>query len=469
MNTGTAGHKTPSAGGTRHFRILVRSALIVIVLVAGLVLRVQAVQQTVVDTPVRADARDYFVYAINMKAFGVYSRSDSGFKEDPVMPEPDNFRPPMYPIMLAKLIDLPLQGDYLKPVLQAQIVLGMATVGLTLIAGCLLFRFPVAIAAGALTAISPHLVSLETYLLTETLFAMLLLAGLTVLVASRRTTRSRLALLLAVLAGALLAASALTRSTSLYLIPFLLAVSFCWLPSWRRSLVACLLGFLLVYGPWIARNSIYLPESSNELTKSFLQHGMYPGMMYDDRPESFGVPYRFDPDAERSRVSVQSVIAEIGNRFREEPLRHLAWYVFGKPAMFWQWGIVAGQGGIFVYPVVHSPYLVEGLHSTSSAVMRVLHVPLVLVAALGALVMIARSLRGARSMTAREQDFLLIALVLAYATLIHVIGAPFPRYSIPFRPELYLMAVGTLALFWQHLSRMRLSRLDARDSRPVTQ
>lgn len=45
-----------------------------------------------------------------------------------------------------------------------------------------------------------------------------------------------------------------------------------------------------------------------------------------------------------------------------------------------------------------------------------------------------------------------ISLILLYYTLLHIIGAPFPRYSIPLRPLLYGMAIFSVHFMFQYLS-----------------
>jgi len=42
-----------------------------------------------------------------------------------------------------------------------------------------------------------------------------------------------------------------------------------------------------------------------------------------------------------------------------------------------------------------------------------------------------------------------LSLVMVHFTLLHVVGAPFPRYGIPLRPLAYVMSMVPLALFWQ--------------------
>jgi hypothetical protein len=56
-----------------------------------------------------------------------------------------------------------------------------------------------------------------------------------------------------------------------------------------------------------------------------------------------------------------------------------------------------------------------------------------------------------------------ISLLLLFFTLLHMVGAPFPRYSVPLRPLIYGMAVFAGDFFLCHLRhRLRLSRPEVR-------
>ena len=75
--------------------------------------------------------------------------------------------------------------------------------------------------------------------------------------------------------------------------------------------------------------------------------------------------------------------------------------------------------------------------------MWILHWPLMLLGLLGAATAWVKphwiatneaSINGAR----------FISAVVAYAIALHMVGTPFPRYGIPFRPLLYILAVSVL-------------------------
>ena len=175
---------------------------------------------------------------------------------------------------------------------------------------------------------------------------------------------------------------------------------------------------------------------------NFLHHGMYPDFMYEDVPESHGFPYRYDPRAEKIGRDLSSVLKEISDRFVQTPLRHMKWYLLDKPMTLWSWNIIQGSGDAFVYPVPSSPYFHNTFFRITHRLMYILHHPFVVLALFGCLMVWFPLAR-----LDLTQESLLIArfcsLLLIYYTLIHMIGAPFPRYSVPLRPFLYGMALFT--------------------------
>ena len=45
-----------------------------------------------------------------------------------------------------------------------------------------------------------------------------------------------------------------------------------------------------------------------------------------------------------------------------------------------------------------------------------------------------------------------VAIVFLIAIALHVLGAPYPRYGIPFRPLAYVLAVASAVALWQLLA-----------------
>lgn len=423
--------------------------VLLFILLLGLDLRMEGVWRTVVDAPIRADAMDYYAYAYNLRNHGVYSRTPDAVYGDPPQLTADAVRPPLYPLFLYPFAGEPPAFSTVTAILVTQAILGT----LSLMLAFYIFRSflseILAIAATALTAISPHLVSLTHYVLTETLFSVILV-GMFFFLAKAGTT-SRYAFCVA---GALLAAAALTRPSAQYFIVPLLAPLFLHFDrkSAARAAIMLVLGFMLVFMPWIGRNLYTLGTAAdNSLAIYTLHHGLYPNFTYNNNTSLYGYPYRADPHSKEISSSYATVFAEIKRRFETEPWLHLQWYAIGKPVSFWSWDIVQGMGDVFVYPVESTPYRYLPQFKATHFIMKLLHWPLVILGLIGCAI-VWLPLRGITR--TKHCDFMLrsCSLLLIYFTALHVAGAPFPRYSIPLRPFLYGMAMATISMLiaWAH-------------------
>ena len=188
------------------------AAFVLVVLAVGGYLRFVMAEETEVNSPIRADAAEYYFYSVNMKECGVYSRSPTdltnGCEKPPI---PDNLRPPGYPIFLAYFTEYPPTRDMLRNILVAQAILGIVTI----FSAFLLFRKMVsdyfALFGAVLITLSPHLVTAGIYILTETLFTLVL----TLFALSAIKIREGNALVWALVSGIALAATALIRPTTL--------------------------------------------------------------------------------------------------------------------------------------------------------------------------------------------------------------------------------------------------------------
>ena len=407
-------------------------------------LRFTAVAETVVDHPVRADARDYVTYAYNLKFRDTYSRAMVDERSPP--PAPDAVRSPGYPLFLAIFLDNPPTFGNLDAVLRFQAVLSLATVALVFFLARQVMTGPWALLPTALTAASPHMVNLNVYLLSEVLFSLLLVVSiLAIHIASSRSIPGR-----ALIAGGVSGITYLVRPTAL-LLPVVAILHFIHVGLSRRIRISTwfLIGFLLACGPWLAWKTLAVQQGgSDRLQINFLHHGMYPGFVYQGKTESFGFPYRHDPRAKEISQDTHSVLLEIQRRFREEPERHLQWYLVGKPLMLWSWNIVQGMGDSFIYPVKSTPYASNKAFQLSHQLMRWLHVPITMLAFTGILLIFLPGCRQVMDIR-KLRSLQLLATTLLLLTGFHMIGTPFPRYALPAYPLLYVMAVAT---FWLLIS-----------------
>ncbi|MDQ1330181.1 MAG: hypothetical protein QG578_444, partial [Thermodesulfobacteriota bacterium] len=348
---------------------------IILVFVLSFSLRMYAIIFTVIDGPIRADASDYYKYALNLKYHQTFSRQD--IKEGGL--EPDAVRSPGYPVFLIPFVKHPPTDAMLFRINMVQSLLDSICV--TLAYG--IFRYfipaPLAFAGSMLIAFSPHLISMNTYLLTETLFTFLMILFLWLTVKAFANNNKAISFI----TGLVLAFAVLTRPALQYFIIPLAALLF-YRNSLRpalRLVIPLVLGFLIIISPWVLRNlSITGNVSDPTLALSTIHHGIYPDFTYNDLPASRGIPYRFDPNSSKISESYETILSEITRRFKEEPYRHLKWYLIDKPITFFSWYIIAGMGDVFIYPAKQSPYFNNRVFIASHAFMKSIHWPLVILA-----------------------------------------------------------------------------------------
>jgi hypothetical protein len=175
---------------------------------------------------------------------------------------------------------------------------------------------------------------------------------------------------------------------------------------------------------------------------------MYPDFKYQQKPESYRRPYKFDPRSAEISTDLNSVLQEIKNRFREDPVKHLKWFLLKKPALFWSWDTVQGHGDVFIYDVSHTPFFEKKTFLWTHQFMRIIHGPLVVMSLLGSLLV---WIVPQPSRINENIIFILrfVGALLLYYTILHMIGVPFPRYSVPLRPFQYGMALFFLYTFYK--------------------
>lgn len=426
--------------------------ILALLLLGGLYLRLVSVRGTVIDAPFRADAKDYVSYALNMKHSGIYSRDDQILLGGDSTPRPDSVRTPGYPLFLYPMADSENLPVFYAQAQYAQALLSAATIGLVFLLGRFLVSDIGGLIAAALTSITPHLIVFNSYLLTEPLFTFLLVLAFAIFALGRSPARVvHWGIFSAVLAWAIL-----TRPSLEYFVAFL--AIYLWLISERgrrlKIVLAATLPSLLAivaWGAWAAVSTGGMDNSS--IAVGTIHHGIYPDFMYRGNPESYGFPYRFDPDSEEIAKSLGAVLRTLWERAAEEPVVYLRWYAL-KAFHIFDWSIIQGQGGAFIYPALTSPYYDQSIFIFSHQFMQVIHAPIIVLALLGVL---TAWLPG--GVTGIDEYRLavvrVIALLILYFLLVHVAGAPFPRYGVPLRPLLYIMALFFLATVFWHIQAWR--------------
>ena len=421
---------------------IVIAVTLLIIIVTGFVLRFRAVEETVVIVPIRADARQHYFYAVNLKDHGIYSLQVTNPESDIATIKPDQMRMPGYSLFILPFIEYPPTQMMLRSILRLQVVISM----LTLLFAVGLFRaflpWPLALLGAGLVALSPHLISINTYLLTESLFTFFLVVTGWIITRIARHERAWLGFMLGLAVGMGLLVRPTLSYFPLFLIPLLFSIK-----KERRVMIAVtfVIGFYSAYGPWLIRNlSLEEATGSGDLQVGSVHLGIYPDLMYKNNPKSLGIPYRFDPTW-NDRTTMPQVIDEVKRRFIEDPVGYSYWYLIGKPKMFFSWSIIAGMGDVFIYPIRHSPYLTDRFFIVTHVLMHAIHWPLVILALYA---MIAVWLPGSqRSLpdTARL-PLRYCSLLLIYFIAVHIAAGPLPRYSMPLLPITFGMAMFGLYL-----------------------
>jgi len=428
---------------------------LILTIIIGIYLRNESGSETRVIAPVRADARDYYMYAYNLRHKQTYSRDVTSLKDVRQPVAPDAVRSPGYPLFLSIFVDGPPDDRTIAKIVFGQMILSNLALVLAL---CFYSRFLSggwALAALLLTALSPHLIVANSYLLAETLFCLLLVLSGWLL--SLFYTGPSLSL--AAGSGLVLGLATLIKPGLQYF-PLVLAALLVVQYGRRKGLyfvAVLLIGYLLILSPWFIRNlKIFHSISDDTLKINFLHHGMYPEFKYNGLDKSYGFPYRYDPRSGEISQSIPSILNEIARRFRHEPAKYLNWYLIRKPAVFWSWNIIQGAGDVFIYPVDTTPYQSNLFFRWTHRLMRYLHWPLVLLCAAGCLMI---WLPGIKYRYPEKTLYVaqFVATLLLYFTAIHVIGAPFPRYSIPLQPFLYGMAVFCLHMFYTSVINRKIT------------
>lgn len=415
-------------------------------------IRVYYVSTAQVINPIRGDAVQYVAYGWNMMHLGIFSGALPGS----AVVSPDSFRDPGYPLFLGALMKA--SGDdtgWYAGVLFAQALLGATTVVMATHCARRWLADSWALAAGALMALWPHSVAMGAYLLSETLLSFLVVLGLLLLGQAIRAGHRGFA----VAAGLAFAAAGLTNAV---LLPIGALVAIMLLTTQRPQRAAWILMLvanLLPLAAWQARGAT-LPTQQSATSRALLNfvQGSWPEFQGAYRPAVYG------------DVKAQAVLAAVHDEYQialatpaagaraimarmaMHPLRYMAWYA-SKPALLWGWDVQIGEGAIYVFPTLNSPFETQGIWRAVLALTHALNIWLMLFAAAGIVI---------ATRAPRDPLALATAGLIIYVTLVYSVLQSEPRYSFPFRPVEIVMAMTALA---NTVVIVRRHRLHAREPR----
>ena len=401
-------------------------------------------------------------------------------------------RVPVYPLFIAASVLT--FGEELRSLALAQHLLGMISVGVTYLLGRLLFGRAAGLLAGLLVALNGPLLIYERYVLSETLFALLLgLAMLAAVVAVKRGGWRRW-----LLAGIALGLAVLTRPVAQVVIPlFGLTALLAGGRRWRGGLVglvALLGGLALVQGPWVLRNAL----THSNLSTSTFGRTLIARTAYYDRDFVFDVPGQPDPDPlmQRARQIIQAGArrqdsdGEIAGALRMEltldpvavnqVMREIALDAIWRNPIHFVEGTLAFAWRIFegreerlrehwdeykdanpwdsrIWPLVGGPTAFELGERTKAAGLTRLYQPHLYALPLAGLALLGLMLAlfVPRHRLALLPGTIVLALLLASAAL----DGPVERYRYPLDPSIALLAAGGLTLslecLWHLLTHRR--------------
>ncbi|OGT54520.1 MAG: hypothetical protein A3E01_08860 [Gammaproteobacteria bacterium RIFCSPHIGHO2_12_FULL_63_22] len=433
---------------------LVPRLLLILILAISAFIQFTVVSKTIVDDPLRADAGEYFSYAYNLHHYETFSLARTWVGAPPEnAPAPDSIRSPGYPLFLLMAGTPRPIAMYGLRVTYLQAALGVLSVWMIYLIAVPLLGQGLALLAALLTATAPQLATISTYLLTESLFLFLLIASVLSLITALRTERRAFF----VVTGLLWGLCSLVRPTAEFF-PVLGLLAVLLVPRLRGYRANALLGFacfVAVLSPWLIRNQVSeLRNPGSSLMVNTLAHGSYPGFMYEGRPETFAFPYRFDPNLPEITKDVPSVLKDIGRRFTEQPGTYASWYLLGKPYFFLSLRDVQ-SADIMIYPVSQTPFYQDLKFAVIRRISLEMHWPLMILGLVG---MATLALRPRWLVIERPAAIAasVLALVIAYAIAFHMVVAPFPRYAIPFRPLIFVLALLPLGALWTVVRRRKL-------------
>ena len=440
--------------------------------VFALVVRWYYVSTALVLNPIRGDATQYMSYAWNLLTHHTFAKDLPGAASV----TPDSYRDPGYPFFLALLMKISGTGDgWYASVLLCQALLSALTVALTTHLGKLWLSGRLAFVAGVLMAVWPHSVSITGVVLSETLLSFLCAAGLLIFA----TACQRGSNYWGFASGVIFGAAAVTNAV---LLPFgvLLAAFLAWRRLETRQLCAALaIGALLLPCGWALRNGMLPSSASSDSSKdralqNFAQgaspdfHKAYRDSFFGDANEqkNAGIALR----AVNSKYlllnkSLPDGLAYFFHEVNEQPLRYTLWYLIGKPSELWGWSIIVGQGDIYVYPTINSPFKIQGPWIAVEAFCQSINLLLMLLATAGLLgFSLSLNLRKIATSSRSVQAALAAPFVLlAFITLVYCVLQEEPRYAIPYRPIEILMAFTALAIarrWWRGRNQRKMQDVE---------
>lgn len=414
-----------------------------VVLIAFLI-REYFVLVTVVDNPIRGDIREYVHYAWNLHYHGVFSVAQPQL----LPPQPDAYRSPGYPWLIALCMKLRPEGDgWYQAALQMQVLLGTATVWLTMLAGRRWLRDGWSLAAGMLIAVWPHHVAATGTLLSEVAFGFSLAVAFYFLVRAFDHRRIAFVALSAIALG-----YAYLINPLIALFPPLVAA----LVHRHIGRAATVLFAALFLAPILLlglRNAqlgeVDTQQRTGRAAMNFVQgswpqyHRAWQSLQHGD-PVGIAITEEINKEIDLLESAPGRGATALAARLSNEPGYYANWYLWQKPQLLWDWDIRIGPGGVSFLVSENSPLETHPMLRLISNSLKRLNPLVSLLAFLGAAMIVIGAVRGWASAASAA---LAACILFAYLTAIHTVFQAEPRYATAYRwVEILLVMTALQAL-----------------------
>lgn len=429
-------------GGTARVEMTTRNFRLGMVLILGVALLMRMIYHLGTEPLVHiaGDINDYVRYAWNLGQHGVYS---SAAISD-ATPVPDTFRPPGYPLFLLLAMQLADFGPAWFQWAQAlQIVLSSVTVLLTMLLGREWLKPGFALAAGLFLAFWPHHIVFASTLLSETVYGLFVVLALWLTAVAWR----KHSIWLAIGAGLVYGYAALIN-TLIVIFP-LIVIALMLLKKRPRLALVLGSGFMVVSAAWWVAS-----PPANEGTGSSayraqinLVQGSWPHyhaawQARNHHESARHVMNMIDRETSLLAESPKDALRVIAIRMTQDPGSYATWYLLEKPYLLWGWDIQLGWGGFHFLAVRSTPFDRQPAFKATAAFLKLVNPILFGLAALAAAFYSIGWLPRINVPFAA----VLVATFVLYVTFLHTILQAEPRYSIPYRPEQLLLAMGAISL-----------------------
>jgi hypothetical protein len=292
------------------------------------------------------------------------------------------------------------------------------------------------------------LVTTPSFPVTETAFTLLLLVWLLALCRLADAAGTARAIGAGLLGGALV----LVRTSALGLV----AVAAAWLAlraaGPRRRRAAALVAALAA-APAIAWEVRFRVEAARGTpAPSYLAiplaEGIYPGLVYADSRRGYAM--LADPEFPRFSTSIGRTLATLWDRTRADPWPYVRWNLLERWPVLWEFGMIQSPP-IHIYPVAHGLYRPAAINPGATGdeplanvywMFRALWYWCVVPAALLGIAVVLT--RRADPPTAASRARELCYVLLGAHVLLHSLLIPEPRFLVPMRPLLFVLALAAL-------------------------